>query len=174
MCEPCSSFESDSLNDKPSWCIGASDAITITSTSLLTFVKQAGYYNEADKCPTFDACARNCRKEYTVQNSANTITLMSTFADTTDCVCDKITLYYETDSAGDTYHVSGSTNFDTSIDKIKLFQESSTVLDLRLEENDGMLECYWEYSIGTTSSSTATLTGLFGLISASLVAFVLV
>jgi hypothetical protein len=169
-CEPCSHFASNSPAEKPSWCIGASDAITVTSTSLLTFVRQAGYNNDAAQCPTFDACAKNCRKEYAVQNSANTITLTSTFADTTDCVCDKIIFYYETDSANDTYHVSGSTNFDTSIDKINLFQGSSTVLDLILLQ--GLFdECYWEYSIGTVSSTPSSGNsvfgaGLFGIVSA--------
>jgi len=35
-------------------------------------------------------------------------------------------------------------------------------------------ECYWEYSVDTVPSAATTLTGLLGLLSASVVAFVLV
>jgi len=183
VCVPCSSFEdrgggsAQSSLIKPTWCIGSSDAITVDSTSLLTFVEQAGYKNDASLCPSFSECVINCRKEYSVEKSANKITLTSTFADTTDCVCDKITLYYETDSAGDTYYMSGGTNFGTATTKIALFQESGTILDLELTNDGDTVDCLWEYSIGTVSSPPSpatTLTGLFGLISASVVAFVLV
>jgi hypothetical protein len=182
-CVPCSSFEdrgggsAESSLVKPTWCIGASNAITITSTSLLTFVKQAGDTNDSDKCPSFSACVINCRKEYLVEKSTNLITLTSTFADSA-CTCDKVSLTYETDSGGDSYYMSGGTNFGTATTKIMLFQESGTTLDLELtNEQPGTVDCSWEYSIGTVSSPPSpatTLTGLLGLISASVVAFALV
>ena len=170
-----------------------SPGITLTSSSVLTYVKQQAGEDVAT-CPSFDACAENCRKEYSVEKTPSTVALTSTFADTTDCVCDKVVLRYRALS-GDVHlswmDRSSSTYFGTSADTVFLRQYSAGALDIYLWQESvspTTVDCVWEYSIGTvsspppppsplpppSSSSTATLTGLLGLVSASVVAFVLV
>jgi len=155
-------------------------AITLTNSSVLTYVKQAGNDNEVSLCPSFDTCTKNCRKEYSVEKTLTKVTLTSSFADTTDCVCDKVVFRYGALSGDDSVSfISSSTGFGTAANTIELQQYSSAALDLFImEENSAQgatVDCLWEYSIGTVSSSSGTiLTGLLGLVSASVVAFVLV
>lgn len=155
-------------------------AITLTNSSVLTYVKQAGVDNEVSLCPSFDTCTKNCRKEYSVEKTLTKVTLTSSFADTTDCVCDKVVFRYGALSGDDSVSfISSSTGFGTAANTIELQQYSSAALDMVImEENSAQgatVDCLWEYSIGTVSSSSGTiLTGLLGLVSASVVAFVLV
>ena len=167
-------------------------AITLTSSSVLTYVKQAGYENNVTMCPSFDTCTKNCRKEYSVEKTLTKVTLTSSFADTTDCVCDKVVFRYGALSEDDSVSfISSSTGFGTAANTIELQQYTSAALDLIImEENStqgATVDCLWEYSIGTvsspppppspspppSSSSGTILTGLLGLISASVVAFAL-
>jgi len=162
----------------PTWCsdylkFWSAASTTLTNSSVLTYVKQAGWENDDSLCPSFDACTKNCRKEYSVEKTTTQVTLTSTFTDTTDCVCDKVvfTIGYADD------WTSANTNFGTVADTVQLWRYSTGALDIYIWQSNGYtVECFWEYSIGTSpspSSSTATLTGLFGLIFASMVAFVL-
>ena len=127
-------------------------AITLTNSSVLTYVKQAGADNEVSLCPSFDTCTKNCRKEYSVEKTLTKVTLTSTFADTTDCVCDKVVFRD---------FISSSTGFGTAANTIELQQYSSAALDLFImEENSSQgatVDCLWEYSIGTVSSSSGTM-----------------
>jgi len=168
---------SDSIDDSvPTWCSDYTkfkdvNENTFTSSSVLTFVKQAGWQNEVSLCPSFDACTQNCRKEYSVEKTTTQVTLTSTFTDTTDCVCEQVT-FIKSEGGWK----SASTNFGTVADTVELYQYSTGALDINIwQENVSPItvDCVWEYSIGTSSSPAATLTGLFGLISASVVAFVL-
>jgi len=188
-CSYCvSSHSSDSFDGSvPTWCsdytkFDDAASTTITSSSVLTFAQESAWENGADgsTCPTFDSCLKNCRKKYTVEKTALEITLTSTFADTTDCVCDKILFSKVSngDPAPDTSDIWSSTyNFGvglTADDTVQLGQCSSSGIDINLWQDQGDFDCVWEYSIGTSSSPAATLTGLLGLISASVVAFALV
>jgi len=174
------SDSSDSIDDSvPTWCSDYAkfkdvNGDTFTSSSVLTFVKQAGWQNDVSLCPSFDACTKNCRKEYLVETKTTTlVNLKSTFTDTTDCVCE--TLSFSINSEGGWQ--SASTNFGTAADTVELDQYSTGALDINIwQENVSpmTIDCVWEYSIGTSSSPAATLTGLFGLLSASMVAFMLV
>ena len=161
----------------PTWCSDylkffSAASTTLTNSSVLTYVKQAGWDNDDSLCPSFDACTKNCRKEYSVEKTTTQVTLTSTFTDTTDCVCEQVT-FIKSEGGWE----SASTNFGTVADTVELYQYSTGALDINIwQENVSPItvDCVWEYSIGTSSSPAATLTGLFGLISASLVAFVLV
>jgi len=182
----------DSIDSsKPAWCTDTitSADVTIASSSVLTFVKQSGFQNLDNLCPSFDACTIDCRKEYSVEKTLTQITLTSTFAETTDCVCDKLAFAEEKKEEAteetDLHWKSTSTNFGTSANSISLEQYSTSALHIIVYDNSSYdVDCYWAYSIGTISSPpppppspsspATTLTGLFGLISASVVAFVLV
>jgi hypothetical protein len=181
-CSWCSAAEagkSSSIDGSvPTWCSDylkfyPAASTTLTSSTVLTYVKQAGWENDVSLCPSFDACTKNCRKEYSVEKTTTQVTLTSTFTDTTDCVCDKVVFAI---SNGDEW-TSASTNFGTVADTVLFWQYSTGALDINVWQDNAdpkTVDCVWEYSIGTSSSPAATLTGLFGLISASLVAFVLV
>ena len=174
------SDSSDSIDDSvPTWCSDYAkfkdvNGNTLTSSSVLTFVKQAGWQNDVSLCPSFDACTKNCRKEYSVEKTTTQVTLTSTFTDTTDCVCDKVVFTIRNDAEW----VSTSTNYGNVADIVFFWQYSAGALDIILIQESvpaGLtVDCVWEYSIGTTSSPATALTGLLGLISASVVAFVLV
>jgi len=182
-CSYCAfSTEDDSVDSSvPTWCTDdtyfeSSIRTSLTSSSVLTYVKQGGWQNDVSLCPSFDACTKSCRKEYKVEKTDTQITLTSTFADTTDCACDKVvfTLFQDDD---DNEWKTSSTNFGTSADSVDLWQYSTDALDINIWHKDVTpvtVDCVWQYSIGTSSSPAATLTGLFGLISASVAAFVLV
>ena len=188
-CEPCSDWTSSEVDPLPAWCSDLTSSLTLTSSSLLTYVKQAGYKNDAAMCPTFSACQKNCRKEYTVSLNAEQIILASSFTDTTDCVCDKLSFTYTFDEDHFEW-LSTSNSFDAGVTSSSISQSYMNTLDLWTEKEDTSggyeIDCVWEYSIGTVSSpppppsplpppSPATaLTGLLGLVSASVVAFVLV
>ena len=198
VCNHCAliTIDSYSLTDsfdssKPAWCNDTitSKDVTITSSSVLTFVKQSGFENDDDLCPSFDACTIDCRKEYSVEKTVTQITLTSTFADTTDCVCDKLVFAEEEkeEATAETVGLhwkSTGTNFGTNANSILLEQYSTSALNIIVYNTPSYdVDCYWAYSIGTISSppppsspssSATTLTSLFGLIFASMVAFVLV
>jgi len=170
---------SDSIDGSmPTWCSDylkfyAAASTTLTSSSVVTYVKQAGWENDVSLCPSFDACTKNCRKEYSVEKTTTQVTLTSTFTDTTDCVCDKVVFTIGNDDEW----TSTSTNFGTAADTVLFWQYSTGALDIFVWQDNANLttvDCVWEYSIGTSSSPAATLTGLLGLISASVVAFALV
>jgi len=170
---------SDSVGGSvPTWCsdylkFNNASSTTLTSSSVLTYVKQAGWENDVSLCPSFDACTKNCRKEYSVEKTTTQVTLTSTFTDTTDCVCDKVVFTINNDDEWQ----SASTNFGTVADTVMFWQYSTGALDINFWQDNASpitVDCVWEYSIGTSSSPAATLTGLLGLISASVVAFVLV
>jgi len=172
-------YMSDSIDGSmPTWCSDylkfyAAASTTLTSSSVVTYVKQAGWENDVSLCPSFDACTKNCRKEYSVEKTTTQVTLTSTFTDTTDCVCDKVVFTIGNDDEW----TSTSTNFGTAADTVLFWQYSTGALDIFVWQDNANLttvDCVWEYSIGTSSSPAATLTGLLGLISASVVAFALV
>ena len=201
ICNHCALITIDSYgltdsidSSKPAWCNDTitSKDVTITSSSVLTFVKQSGFEND-DLCPSFDACTIDCRKEYSVEKTVTQITLTSTFADTTDCVCDKLVFAEEEkeEATAETVGLhwkdnSTGTNFGTNANSILLEQYSTSALNIIVYNTPSYdVDCYWAYSIGTISSPppppppppsspATTLTGLLGLISASVVAFVLV
>jgi len=178
----------------PTWCSDylkfyEAASTTLTSSSVLSYVKQAGWGNDLSLCPSFDACTKNCRKEYSVEKTTTQVTLTSTFTDTTDCVCDKVVFTISDDDDWE----SASTNFGTVADTVLFWQYSAGALAINVgqgEEADPYtVDCVWEYSIGTSSSPpppsppppspsppspATTLTGLLGLVSASVVAFALV
>ena len=165
----------------PTWCsdylkFHPAASTTLTSSSVLTYVKQGGWENNVTLCPSFDACTKNCRKEYSVEKTTTQVTLTSTFSDTTDCVCDKPVFTISTYSTDDTVWETASTNFGTVADTVQLSQYSAGALDITVWQDNASptVDCVWEYSIGISSSPATTLTGLFGLISATAVAFVLV
>jgi len=169
----------------PTWCsdylkFHRAASTTLTSSSVLTYVNQGGWENEVSLCPSFDACTKSCRKEYSVERTATELTLTSTFSDTTDCVCDKPVFTITTYSTDDTVWETASTNFGTVADTVQLSQYSAGALDINIWQDDALqglpttVDCVWEYSIGISSSPATTLTGLLGLIFASMVAFVLV
>jgi hypothetical protein len=176
----CSNAEVDSSIDGlvPTWCsyylkFYPAASTTLTSSSVLTYVKQGGWENDVTLCPSFDACTKNCRKEYSVEKTTTELTLTSTFLDTTDCVCDKPVFTISSDTVWET----ASTNFGTVADTVQLWQYSAGALDITVWQDDVSpvtVDCVWEYSIGISSSPATTLTGLLGLIFASMVAFVLV
>lgn len=195
VCFPCASFDSygESLDgSKPAWCDGYSENVTITSSSVLIFSRQAGFNNNVSKCASFDLCTKDCRKEYSVARDDRFINLTSNFVDTSDCVCDKLVFtgpYLPTDNIFDDFSTT-TTNIGRDWDTVTLDQYSASGLDITMFWEDGLqhMECSWEYTFssspppsppstatptGPLSSSTATLTGLFGLLSASVVAFVL-
>jgi len=162
----------------PPWCSDylqfyPAASTTLTSSSALTYVQQAGWENDVSLCPSFNACTKNCRKEYSVEKTTTQVTLTSTFTDTTDCVCDKVVFTIDNDDDW----TSASTNFGTVADTVQFWQYSTGALDIFVWQESGLspttVDCVWEYSIGTVSPATA-LTGLLGLVSASVVAFVLV
>jgi len=192
ICFYCTFSSSDDSFDGsvPTWCSDypALTEITLTSSSVLTYVKQAGWKNDGSLCPTFDACTKSCRKEYSVERTATQLTLTSTFTDTTDCVCDKVVFAFSADEGWK----SASTGFGTAANSLDLSQYSTGAFDISiLQEGENVsslgVDCVWEYSngtssspatnltglFGTSSSPATTLTGLLGLISASAVAFVL-
>ena len=161
----------------PTWCsdylkFNPAASTTLTSSSVLTYVKQAGWENDVYLCPSFDACTNNCRKEYSVEKTTTQVTLTSTFTDTTDCVCDKVVFTISNDDEW----VSASTSFGTVADTVLFWQYSAGALDINVWQDNAdpkTVDCVWEYSIGTSSSPAATLTCLLGLISAIVVAFAL-
>jgi len=182
-CNYCSELGDNDMSDSidgsmPTWCSDylkfyEAASTTLTSSSVLTYVKQAGWLNDVSLCPSFDACTKNCRKEYSVEKTTTQVTLTSTFTDTTDCVCDKVVFTIGNDDEW----TSTSTNFGTAADTVLFWQYSTGALDIFVWQdnaNPTTVDCVWEYSIGTSSSPAATLTGLLGLISASVVAFALV
>jgi hypothetical protein len=192
-CMVCSNAEVDNSSDGlvPTWCsdylkFHPAASTTLTSSSVLTYVKQGGWENNVTLCPSFDACTKNCRKEYSVEKTTTQVTLTSTFSDTTDCVCDKPVFTIRTYSTDDTVWETASTNFGTVADTVQLWQYSTGALDITVWQDvfPATVDCVWEYSIGISSSPpppsppppspATTLTGLFGLISATAVAFVLV
>ena len=175
--------------------------LSIDNQSLLTFVQQSTNVARAGDCPPLDTCMKHCRKGYSVERAIGgggnyTFTLTSTYTDTNDCVCDKLIFTWSNELRDETegrwentytykfdYTIPDSDNGDITF--LSLGGVSSTVMNITLfdcyECSDSKIgsgifyeECYWEYSIGTSSSPAATLTGLLGLISASVVAFVLV
>lgn len=74
------------------WEYGLEYQMSLTDSSVLKYESQTVQDGVEAYCPTFGACVLNCRNEYTVTTSGtNVITLTSTFSDTADCVCDKIT-----------------------------------------------------------------------------------
>jgi len=158
-------------------------AFTLTSSSVLTYVKEAGYENNAALCPSFDTCTKNCRKEYSVEKTLTQVTLTSTFTDTTECVCDKLVFNYELLSGDDSLSlISTSTGFGTPANTLQIQQYTSAALDMWImEENSSggaTVDCVWEYSISTpsttpSSSSTSKLKVLVGLFSATFVALML-
>ena len=173
---------SDSIDGSmPTWCsdylkFNPAASTTLTSSSVLTYVKQAGWLNDVSLCPSFDACTKNCRKEYSVEKTTTQVTLTSTFTDTSDCVCDKLSFTYTLDE--DDYEwVSTSNSFDAGVTSSSIWQHAMNTLDLWTEKVTSAggyeIDCVWEYSIGTSSSPAATLTCLLGLISAIVVAFAL-
>ena len=158
-------------------------AFTLTSSSVLTYVKEAGYENNAALCPSFDTCTKNCRKEYSVEKTLTQVTLTSTFTDTTECVCDKLVFNYESLSGDESISlISTSTGFGTPANTLQIQQYTSAALDMWImEENSSggaTVDCLWEYSISTpsttpSSSSTSKLKVLVGLFSATFVALTL-
>lgn len=195
-CTWCSELGDDDMSDSidgsvPTWCSDylkfyPAAGTTLTSSSVLTYVKQGGWENNVTLCPSFDACTKNCRKEYSVERTATELTLTSTFSDTTDCVCDKPVFTIRTYSTDDTVWETASTNFGTVADNVHLWQYSTGALDITVWQDvfPATVDCVWEYSIGISSSPpppsppppspATTLTGLFGLISATAVASALV
>ena len=127
-CTWCSELGDDDMSDSidgsvPTWCSDnlkfyPAAGTTLTSSSVLTYVKQGGWENNVTLCPSFDACTKNCRKEYSVEKTTTQVTLTSTFTDTTDCVCDKVVF---TIGFADDW-TSANTDFGTVADTVQLWQ----------------------------------------------------
>lgn len=184
-CAKCGYFPSV----QPGWC---TDIVYVsllysglTTASLLTFVEQGGYKN--NMCPELSACEKNCRKEYRVSSfdrlNTRDLELASTFADTTDCVCDKLSFVYERNQVRYFKWLSASNSFGVGTTATSLYRNFGGYFNLAILKTNATggyeMDCYWKYdssydSSYSLSSSATTLTCLFGVISASMVAFLLV
>lgn len=160
-CKACSRWEVNPKSlTKPSWCEGPYPTdVTFARDKifLLTYVRQAGENNDASLCPAFSACVKNCRKEYEVENlDGYRIVFTSTFKDTSDCVCDKLTFEFKPDNDDGYSWQSSSTSFDVGVTSTSLQQNYMNTIDFwteKLNVGGGFdISCVWEYSIGTISS----------------------
>ena len=64
--------------------------LSIDDSSTLTFLQQSTNLEMQGDCPSIDMCMQNCRKSYTVEATQSQYILTSTYADTSECICDKL------------------------------------------------------------------------------------
>ena len=161
--------------------------MSLTDSSVLKYESQTVQDGVEAYCPTFGACVLNCRSEYTVTTSGtNVITLTSTFSDTAECVCDKITFTMVNGYFRST-NVFGLTIPEGGRGDSEILQFSPDALKLYVFTEDSaattVTDCVWKYSINDapaptptptpSSSSTCKLNVLVGVLFAILVATLL-
>ena len=134
------------------------NSITLTDSSLLKFETQVDIDGGESPylCPTFSACVQNCRTGYTVLRASTTsIALTSTFKDTTDCVCEKIS--FTKDDSWNTWNtaymfgitIPSGANFATNFWQIS---PSALKLNINLDaENQISSDCIWKYEVSSVA-----------------------
>ena len=138
--------------------------LSIDDSSTLTFLQQSRNLEMEGDCPSIDVCMQNCRKSYTVEATQSQYILTSTYADTSECVCDKL-VFTSASIRGDSatfnwkfdYVIEDSDTGDVGF--LALAPVSSTAMNIVLFECFGRCtpesfssefyyeECYWEYTI---------------------------
>jgi hypothetical protein len=186
-------LRNNDLSIECQWEYGLEYQMSLTDSSVLKYDSQTPEDGVEAYCPTFSACVLNCRNEYKVTSSASdAITLKSSFADTAECVCDKITFTKNSDGDFRSTNVFALTIPEGGAGNSEILQFSPDALKLYVFTEDSatttVTDCTWKYSISDasapaptstptpepSSSSTFELNVLIALISATMVAFVLV